>query len=59
MSALSKNAYFLVEALFVLFLLMLCTLLLYEAVFMFSRNGGWVIEETIQKEWFYHDGGSS
>ncbi|WP_296241429.1 hypothetical protein [uncultured Faecalicoccus sp.] len=55
MSVLNKNGFLFGDALFALFLISLCASLLLGALGLFERSGGWMIHETINKEWFYSD----
>lgn len=55
MFALNKNGFLMAEALFALFILLLCVSLLWKDLEILSNNRGWTIDEKINKEWFYHD----
>lgn len=55
MFVLNRNGFLLGDALLALLLISLCASLLLEALHLFERSGGWMIHETINKEWFYSD----
>lgn len=50
-----KNAFLLAEALFALLILLISISLLWKGVDLLWKDGGWIIDEKINKEWFYND----
>lgn len=55
MFALNKNGFLMTEALFALFILLLCISILWNNIEIVFNSKGWIIDEKINKEWFYHD----
>lgn len=43
------------EALFALFIILLCISLLWNNIEIVFNSKGWIIDEKINKEWFYYD----
>lgn len=55
MFVLNRNGFVLIDALFGLFVLLLCSALLLNIFSLISDEFGFYIGEKIEKEWFYSD----